>query len=180
MILNVGKIEVAKRQLEAALREWFADGDDIAIATLVFPAHQIVADLCAHKGEQSYSLRELFKHAGYEDQFCAWMDTLARQPVNFVKHADRDAESRLNIDTEFMSKIMLLAIDGLQCLGELPSRTQIAFRYWMAQSYPDVIRTDGPAQPVEIKARSRHEFHQTVLKMLENRRAELTGLIEWD
>jgi hypothetical protein len=50
---SLTKLEVAKRQLRAAIWLVFHEQNAVAVHTVVAAVHQIVDDLCQHLGEQT-------------------------------------------------------------------------------------------------------------------------------
>jgi len=48
--LHINKLDAAKRQLRAAIRLWFDDGDPVAIHTLAHASHEIIHSLFKKKG----------------------------------------------------------------------------------------------------------------------------------
>jgi hypothetical protein len=53
---KISKIEAACRQLNTAIKLWFADGDLVSIHTLACSAHQIVHDINRQKGGREMNI----------------------------------------------------------------------------------------------------------------------------
>ena len=91
--LQVSKLDAARRQLETAVRLYFAEGDSVSIHTLTAAAYQLLADINRARGG-SPMLKE---------QVPTWVRPDAQdearsrlnEAANFFKHADRDHDDVL-------------------------------------------------------------------------------------
>jgi hypothetical protein len=54
--ITITKIEGARRQIEAATRLWFEDGDPVVIHTLAAAGHHVCHDIVKAKGKKSWIL----------------------------------------------------------------------------------------------------------------------------
>jgi len=58
--LHISKLDATKRQLEVAIRLYFAWGDPVAIHTLAAAAFNILIDINDHRGGKGPPIREKF------------------------------------------------------------------------------------------------------------------------
>jgi hypothetical protein len=84
----VDKIEIAKRQIDAAIREHFTNNDPIVIATLTSPASQILRDLNRNnKNALSDILTDIAIEAG-ESASALWKHWNESTGANKLKHGN--------------------------------------------------------------------------------------------
>jgi hypothetical protein len=99
------KVEVAKRQLECAVRLHYRGEDPVPIHTIVAAGFRIVRDLAEQSGETSFWRR--FKatfRPRMEKVF--WREHVAT--ANFLKHADNDPDATLSPITAERNEMDLL------------------------------------------------------------------------
>jgi hypothetical protein len=143
--MEVSKLDAARRQLDAAIDLYFAEGDEIAIHTLAAAAYELVNTLRTKRGLPDEITAMILPE--YRKEF----EQRWRKAQNFFKHADKDADSVLEFEphqTEirlFMASLWYLA---------LARRTESmnAFQIWFSMHNqgilldPDIraaIRTAG-------------------------------------
>jgi hypothetical protein len=124
----IDKIEVARRQIIEAIRLFFKERDSVAIHTLIASAHQILTDI----GE-TRRVKSVLRSNG---------STKARQvnyPFNFLKHADRDPEAKINVGPlrRFSGDFIMDAILLLQQIAaDIPIEAKV-FWIWFVSKYPE-------------------------------------------
>lgn len=139
------KSEVAKRQLKAAIRLFFLEGDTVAIHTLIAASHQILFDLGKPNGIVSAVKNTTrLRQAEMSEVFAA-----VNYPFNFFKHADRDSQDRINIrplsrvtQDFIMDSVLMLQ----QITNDLPIEAKV-YWHWFVSKYPeefDNLPKDGP------------------------------------
>lgn len=101
--LWIAKREVAERQLREAIRMFFDRRDPIATHTVAAAGHQVLVDIAGLEGVESV----LKPRAGKVSYFRA-----VNYPTNFFKHADRDAEGRINVRPldDFNAELLMDAV----------------------------------------------------------------------
>ena len=126
--LKVAKLDAARRQLDTAIRLYFAQGDPVSIHTLAGAAYQLLDDLIAKHGGPE----------GFKDLLLKWAKPgsvdLVRQRLNeaqnFFKHADRDHEGVLDFRPEATELFLLDACERYFVLtGEAVPSFDV-FRAW--------------------------------------------------
>lgn len=136
--LKVSKTDAAKRQLEAAIRLWFYDGDPVSIHTLAAAAHQVVHDLGKARGITA-TLREL---PDVRPEFKKRMHAAVARDENFFKHADRDPDALLQFKPITTSYFLIDAVLTFELLtGECPPLMR-TFRTWMMIQNPEWVKAD--------------------------------------
>jgi hypothetical protein len=53
--VRLGKLEAARRQLETAIKLYFADGDEVSIHTLTGAAYPLIRDINEHRLGEPWS-----------------------------------------------------------------------------------------------------------------------------
>lgn len=126
--IQVSKLDAARRQLETAVRLYFAEADPISIHTLTSAAYQLLADINRRIGGAPM-LREQIPTWVRSDATAEARRKLA-EAENFFKHADRDPESVL----EFNPNATWLSLyDGCRKYQELANESVpllVAFDLW--------------------------------------------------
>lgn len=113
----VAKTDIARRQIDAAIRTFFHGGDPIIVASLFFPASQILRDLNNDNPKAlSNAITEVLKELNCPSgKFWSGFN----QAANTLKHASRDSEC-VNIE-KIASNEMLMG--GLAfCVFEFNAR----------------------------------------------------------
>jgi len=90
---QVTKLDVVQRQLNAAIRMYLIEEDQLAIHTLVMATLQVLRDLA--KTNSDSTLHDILKAAIKPGKEKLFWSTL-KQPSNFLKHAERDHSDTIN------------------------------------------------------------------------------------
>jgi hypothetical protein len=171
--LRVSKIDAARRQLDGAIQLWFAEGDPVAVHSLACAAHQIVQDINEQRGNRNAHLAENMK-AVIKPEHLDEAVALLRKPVNFFKHANRDPYGILEFAPITTLLFVMLAIVGIEELGERKSDSQSAFLSWLMIHKPTWFKTDVQIGNQTITAEQRQllqalpkkEFLETSLRKM--------------
>lgn len=131
-VVRVGKLEAARRQLQAAIRLMFEGGDPIVTHTLVGAASIVLSDLVEHR----------LPHKSW-DRFAQEANNLKtknyfnimREAQNFLKHARDDPDGTLELnptDTESLAFFATLNAGELLSHGGLGklSMEESVFQLW--------------------------------------------------
>ncbi len=167
--IRISKLNAARRQLDVAIKLWFADEDEVSVHTLAAAAHQIIHDINQKKGGRELLFDSIVIKDEYRSEFIAFI----KRDMNFFKHADQDPEGI----TEFvpMGSLMFLLCSaaGLQQLGESLNDVEDIFLLWLAIHRPNWISGEFRQKlqdsiPVEhlerIQGCSKKEFFQGLLR----------------
>jgi hypothetical protein len=95
----VGKLEVARRQLETAALLYFNDLDLVSVHALVAAAYKVVETIAKKRGRSTLTQRSILDFL--TDDLVKEARQAMRSPQNFFKHADKDSEERFEFDPAF-------------------------------------------------------------------------------
>jgi len=87
--VRLSKFEAARRQLETAIKLYFADGDEVSIHTLAAAAYSLIQDINEHRRGEPM-LKDL--HLLLPDALAREFRRYVNRPENFLKHADKDPD----------------------------------------------------------------------------------------
>ena len=127
---SISKIEAARRQLNAAIRLFFAAEDPIIVHSLASSAANLYSDL-VEQNTAAESWRRRFGNNGERAQ--REVKTVLNNAWNFFKHADRDATEFLDFDEQ--ESALMLFYATLEC-GELePTSDEMQlFQLWFLRT----------------------------------------------
>jgi hypothetical protein len=135
-ILKLRKLDVAKRQLETALRLWFADGDPVSIHTLIVASLEVISALLKHKGLKS----NFYDSDLIKPEFRKEFNRRVRENANFFKHADLDPDAEREFKPGLNELLMIFAVSGLADLqGKTSTGIEHAFHVWMVLHFPHFL-----------------------------------------
>jgi hypothetical protein len=132
---TVNKLDVARRQMNEAIRLFFEQRDPIAIHTLAAAAAQVLHDLC-----KAHGIKTPFRDAKIirADKLKYWMQHL-KAPENFFKHADRDR----NATHAFRPKAAEYMIFDAAYMYSLVTKRQTyeaaVFQGWFFLNYSEML-----------------------------------------
>lgn len=136
--LKLSKTDAARRQLEAAIRLWFFDGDAVSVHTLAAAAHQLVHDLGKARGLGT-SLREL---SDVRPEYRRKLREAIVRDENFFKHADRDPDALLEFRPTVTTYMLVDAVLTYQTLTSERPPILRTFSIWMTIQNPDLIKQE--------------------------------------
>ena len=135
----ITKLEGVRHVLHSAIRCQLAGEDPFAIHILAQSAEKVLVDVLKAQGipDPFYSM---LKPEGRTEFFAAY-----REPVNFLKHADKDHDGLLPVyDIVRASDLAILgAIVRLLTLGEPLTGHMRVFLIFVAAQFPDTINLDA-------------------------------------
>lgn len=137
--LTLGKIEVAKRQLETAIELFFAESDPVSIHTLASAADEVLADVAKDRGGSPMNLQGQLEKS-FPTDVAKKLASHMRKPQNFFKHANRDARATIEFTPEQSKYVMLDACTKFPELAGYCTPPITAFYFWF------VITHDLPYQ----------------------------------
>jgi hypothetical protein len=145
----VTKVEVARRQLNCAIRLHYSGEDPLPVHTIIAAGFRIVRDLAEQSGEVRIwrQLKALFR-PGMEKAF--WKEHVAT--ANFLKHADRDPDAtHPSVTTERNERDLLFACMSFLDLSEEWS-FEMAIHYWIAiWAHPEMLDRNSMPKGVADK-----------------------------
>jgi hypothetical protein len=163
--LTVTKLEAGRRQLQTAIKLWFADGDPVSIHTLAYAAYEIIHVVSKKRNPSRRQL--LFDNALVrKDKQREWAD-IVKKHANWFKHARNDAEGSMEFNSAISEIFLLYSIFGLDFCGEQRADEELAFIWWFTIHHPELLGEEGRIQfknsiPVEalntLKTVGKNEF----------------------
>ncbi|MEX0921217.1 MAG: hypothetical protein WD489_10755 [Rhodovibrionaceae bacterium] len=136
---KLNKLDVASRQLDAAIELMFKGGDIVSVHTLGAASARIFADLLQHIEVESWRMKIASTFPGSEKQVLERMN----EAQNFFKHADRDPNAILEFDEIQNDELLIIAT--LECAEYLRQRetkgrklsfTSSLFQIWYLAKSP--------------------------------------------
>jgi hypothetical protein len=141
-IQKLSKLDAAKRQLVEAIRLHFERRDAVAVHLLAASALQVISDIAGSRGVSGI----IKNNPRVREDKRAEFDRLMNKAVNFMKHADRDADGVLEFRPEVTEFYILDAILVLQTLREQIPWACRVYAAWFGTKHPDLLNDE------EIKA----------------------------
>jgi hypothetical protein len=137
---KITKIDVARRQIDQAIRLFFDGGDSVSIHTIASAAAQVVADLGRPQGLGFTRNKAVIK----PDRWKGFRELITKYEV-FFKHADQnpDPNATLEFHPEISELTLFEAIDVLWKLTGKLSYEAFWFTIWMFSNQPDLL-LDSP------------------------------------
>ncbi len=150
MKLKLTKLDVAVRQLNAAITLWFHDGDAVSIHTLASASHQVIYDVVRLRKGPAL----LFDSLIFRDEFRSLVGRILREPQNFFKHADSDPHGELVFDPRITDMFLMMSLLGLEFLNLPHDSIRTAYLHWFAFTHPEFLTEKGRIQiaPIQQKA----------------------------
>jgi hypothetical protein len=133
--VQLTKLEAARRQLETAIKLYFADGDEVSIHALAAASYSLVRDINQHlQGEPM--LKDL--HRLLPDDLAREFRTYINRPENFFKHADKDPDEVGELEPKW-TEVLIWEASRKYCeiTGE-QNRLLITFIFWFVARQPQL------------------------------------------
>lgn len=137
--ITISKLDAARRQLETAIRLYFANGDPVSIHTLAAAAYNIVKDVNKNRGGTPLFLKEEFLDyikEGHEKE----VRKLINAAENFFKHADYDHDAIFDFNPGHSEMLIHEACRVFQRLTGEQSFLFKLFQIWFATNNPLLFR----------------------------------------
>jgi len=139
--IHISKLQAAQRQLDAAIRLLFDDGDPVAVHTLVGAASVIITDLIEkHHPDKSW---DKFAQEANKITASEYFQVM-RKPQNFLKHARNDAEATLDFDPKDTESVAFWAVMNLGNFGPLSMEASVLQLWYLACHAPTLDPNTEP------------------------------------
>ena len=149
MSLTTNKIEAAHRQIDAAIRMFFAAEDPFAVHSVISAAERIVRDLAEHSGKSSiHETIKLYIRPGMEKKFWSEFNKCA----NFLKHADADPNALLEFNEQVNDVGIATCCLYYKSLGYQPTADMSGFIWWYTVMNPDLLVETAPLKKILSKS----------------------------
>ena len=101
------KLEAAQRHLQFAIQQFFADGDIVSIHTLAHATFQVTNDLLEVESQPTIisEIKSQIKDSAHKSVVDAM-----NSPANFLKHADRDPERKLDFNPLLIHSLLFFCL----------------------------------------------------------------------
>jgi len=127
-IIKLTKLDVAEREIVAAVQLFFDGGDQIAVHVLAAAAREITSTLCEKRGIKSFldDVKDQFPEQPKRDLY-----KMMTRHANFFKHANEDPDAVLEdfLTTETESVLFIACHDFGRLCGGKPVEAD-AFELW--------------------------------------------------
>jgi hypothetical protein len=139
----VTKFDAGKRQLIAALKLHFDEGDDLAVHTLAFAALEVLSVLARKAKGREPIKDQLHILAGAERR--ADFQTLFSECAIFLKHGASDLQATLHFNSALNHTMLLLACDAFSLISSERIKEIDIFLMWEANQRPEnFVQTNVP------------------------------------
>ena len=144
MILT--KLEVAKRQINVAIRMYFHHDDEVSIHTLAASSRNVLVDLCKRKGLEPPMLQDTMMKKFIKPEHHKAVRERAREAENFFKHADKDPDNSYDFPVGSTAFKIFDGVEAYEALtGGLTPEMKVFKSWWLVQN-KDAVRDDAPQQ----------------------------------
>jgi hypothetical protein len=168
-MIQLTKIDAARRQLQTAIRLFFMEVDPVSTHTLASAAQEILRGLLKAKGLASTSIKD--SDLVPTDKRKLWFEAVNHEQ-NFLKHADRDPDGTLVYNPELLPYVLHDASSMYSALNDGVLVVEVAaFIMWFVVHYPELLIDDTGRRAAErlLDARTGGaNDHQTFHRMLED------------
>lgn len=141
--INISKLDVAKRELDHAIKLFFNYGDFVIIHLSICAAEEILSGI--GKASGITSIKSSLKNSIKPDRQKEVMNRI-NAPYNFFKHADSDANKLLKFNPESSTFSIWDCINMYQKLTGEITGLMMAFRGWFYLKNKDILLAQSPEQ----------------------------------
>jgi hypothetical protein len=141
---QLGKTDIARRQLVTAIQLFFDDSDPVSVYTLATNAWEVIDVLCNSNDTDSISNQSRSHIPNGKDLKRDYINSPYR---NFFKHADQDANDKLDgFDGQKCDNVIFLAAeDYMRFNKKSPFEFQV-FQLWYLALFPEKVADNALAK----------------------------------
>jgi hypothetical protein len=136
--IQVTKLESARRQLETAIKLFFAGGDFVSIHTLSYAAYGITRDLCDHS-KNPKCLAKLIEDRVDQTQHKEFFRHISKAG-GFFKHADKEPKAVLEYIPEQYELFVMFSIYQYEALTNELTLPMGVFKIWYLKNRPGLFK----------------------------------------
>jgi hypothetical protein len=144
--INVSKLDIAKRELEHAIRLFFNYGDFVIIHLTICSAENMLSGIGKASGVTSIKMR---LRDSIKPNKQRYVMSKLNAPYNFFKHADHDPGKLLKFNPESSEFTIWDCINMYQQLTGEITGLMFAFRGWFLLKHNDILTDQKQAEAVE-------------------------------
>jgi hypothetical protein len=137
--IKIPKLEAARRQVETAIRIYFANGDPVSIHTLAAASLQILVDL-----DKKGTLWD-FIETHVKPEHLSEVKKLFAEAENFFKHAERDPDKILEFPLAEPEVFLWECVAKYPVLGGEVPLLMLAYRTWFLIQHSDILKPESRA-----------------------------------
>ena len=167
--IQVTKLESARRQLETAIKLFFAGGDFVSIHTLSYAAYGITRDLCEHS-KNPKSLTKWIEDRVVETQRKEFFKHISKAG-GFFKHADKEPKAVLEYIPEQYELFLMFGIYQYEALTNELTLPMGVFKIWYLKNRPGLFEFNEQEKSKLLKETSlpkdRAAFYDLVFQHLQ-------------
>lgn len=172
MKLYLSKLDVAKRQLETALRLFFHSGDPVSIHTLANASYEILTQLCSAQGVKGI-LEEGIEKFIREEKRKEVRDKMY-EAKNFFKHSRKDPHTNIEFNPELSSFFLWDACRLYRILTSEFTPTMLVFHAWFCLKNKEIILIEETRKIIgrlsyinQINLDAKEQFFEIMLPLAE-------------
>lgn len=153
--LHVTKLDVARRQLEVAVRLYFNEVHPVAVHTLAAAAYNVLRDVnLARSGSPMIVKDRIDEYV--KPEFVSELRKKINEAENFFKHADRDPDRVLEFRPGLTEFFLLDACEKYRQLTGEAVPEFILYTGWLSLQKPDafILPPEGEALRSQIRSES--------------------------
>lgn len=136
--LEISKIEVAKRQLETAIKIFLSDGDLISIHTLAEASCEILSALKKKKKLGASFIEEATGEFIRKEKREEFLKRL-REAKNYFKHADRDSDEIFKFYFRYTEFVLWDSCRMYQSIAGEQTSLMFAFGLWFYSEHLNIL-----------------------------------------
>jgi hypothetical protein len=162
---DITKEEVARREIEAAIRMYFSEEDAIAVHIVASAAYRVLTDICKRKKIRSGHDEIMDRIVPDKKKEARRLMTAAYDYFRHAdgKFADRDPDLVLpHFDEEGDGVFIFICCDTYRrCYGKMTT-TMSAYVAWFLVGHPDMVLADHPLLPA-LAGKAAEDFRRLSL-----------------
>jgi hypothetical protein len=135
--IKISKLEAARRQLDTAIRLYFANGDPVSTQTLAAAAFEILKDLDKH-GPKTGTFHDRIQ-VNVKPEYRKYVLNLFKESQNFFKHADQDPEKILEFGLAWPEYYLANASEKYRELAAEQSAEMFVYALWFSFQNPQLL-----------------------------------------
>ncbi|MCG2690411.1 hypothetical protein L6252_04025 [Candidatus Parcubacteria bacterium] len=164
-IIRSTQLEVALRQLNVAIKLFFAESDQFAIYSLVRNAEEIISKLVKERNGQSlWDISLSLVKPEYKEEVRKFAD----DPRNDLKHRIHKENEKLVLNTILNDYFLLACVNAVHIyyLEEFKrNKDLLVFNMWFRTNFPQYFQQEEKYSFLEDKNLSKQDFYQKHVKI---------------
>jgi hypothetical protein len=162
----ISKLDSARRQLETAIKLFFANGDFVSIHALSYAAYTITRNLCDQMNKPESFTRWMHDNVSKSDH--EGLTKAVNAAGNFFKHADRDPKEILEYIPEQYEIFTIFAIKQYEAITNEVTLPMSVFCTWrgLHRNKDDVKDKVPESELKRLASLEKGEFYEHVSNVL--------------